>query len=156
MWEDIGFSALPPEGLHRMRVTGFGRWDSKETQKCGVKVCLRLVPDDYGREIAVMENELISRDGMFVAVLVAVRDGKAIDFENERLDALTFEATGKELYGLIVHRTSKGKIFPQIKQALSVREFNEQQGGQSTVANVGATESPNDKAPTSEVDKFHE
>jgi hypothetical protein len=127
VWNNVRFSSgAPAEGWTRLCIRGFENWESKENQKSGIRVCLRTIPDSFGRDISVLENEFISRDGMFVQVLEAARDGRRIDFENESVEKLIFETTGKELYGLIAHRTSKGKVFPQIKQVLSIREYETQ------------------------------
>jgi hypothetical protein len=116
---------LPTEGWKLARVKNFDDWESKkDATKKGIKAVLRLVTDSYGKDIALLDDEMLTPGGPISKLIEAARGDKAIDYNNEKPPRLMFDTVGQQVYVLIKHKKVDDKIFPKIVQIASIKGFH--------------------------------
>jgi hypothetical protein len=145
-FEKIKFGQnVTSEGWKLARIKDFDTWESKkDATKSGIKAIVRLVNDDYRKDIALLEDEMLLPGGPISKLIEAARN-KPINYEQEKPAKLFFEAMGQQVYVLIKHNNVDGKIFPKISQIASIQEFQNLQVSQSstpveTTTNVKSNE----------------
>lgn len=118
--------SLPPKGWRLARIHGFDEWaSSADATKHGIKAVLRLVNDSYCKDIAILDEEIVSPGGPIYSMLEVARGDVLIDHGNELPEKLFRDAVGQELYVNIDHNRAGMKVFPRVTGMQSVCEYRE-------------------------------
>jgi hypothetical protein len=115
--------SLPAEGYWEAEVKGYDTWASQfDPAKHGVRALVALINSSYDRDISVLEDSVIAKDGL-IAQMVAAARGKPIDYQNEKPEEVLPQAIGKRVYVLIKHRKRDNKVFPNVNDVRSLADY---------------------------------